>query len=419
METISHPPQSPEASPERLGPRPYMQHLATATGAWTSSLAALPLLKNGSLPWSPQLQSDRAALLENLGNVEPQEFTAAVIGEIAARRARFESGVAAYRTHRYRRDMAAVPLLWQAGTTRLLDYRNHATDRTLPPILVVPSLVNRYYVLDLMPETSFLRWLANQGFPVFAIDWDAPGVAERGFDLTSYTTERLEPALDAVRAATNKAKPIVLGYCMGGNLALALAHRRERDLAGLALLATPWDFHAERPEQARGLGAMAAWLMPTMAAAGALPVDAIQSLFAALDPMQVIRKFLAFAELDPASDRARRFVALEDWLNDGIPLATLVAIETLAGWYGANSPATGQWRIGGTAVSPASCDLPALVVIPDTDRIVPPGSARALAATLPRATPMTPAAGHIGMMVGGRAEREVWQPIAAWLRAVP
>ena len=419
METTSHLPQSPEAAPERLGPRPYMQHLATATGAWTSSLVALPLLKNGSLPWSPQLQRDRAALLANLGSVEPQEFATAVVGEITARRARFESGVAAYRTHRYRRDMAAVPLLWQAGTTRLLDYRNDATDKTLPPVLVVPSLINRYYVLDLMPETSFLRWLANQGFPLFAIDWDAPGADERGFDLTAYTTERLEPALDAVRAATNNIKPIVLGYCMGGNLALALAHRHARDLAGLALLATPWDFHAERPEQARGLGAMAAWLMPTMAAAGALPVDAIQSLFAALDPMQVIRKFLAFAELDPDSDRARRFVALEDWLNDGIPLATPVAIETLAGWYGANSPATGQWRIGGTVVSPASCDLPALVVIPDTDRIVPPGSARALAAALPNAQAMTPAAGHIGMMVGGRAERGVWQPIAAWLRTVP
>ncbi|MEX0807458.1 MAG: alpha/beta fold hydrolase, partial [Dongiaceae bacterium] len=306
-----------------------MQHLATATGAWTSSLAALPLLKNGSLPWSPQLQSGRAALLENLGNLDAREFAAAVVGEIAARRARFESGVASYRTHLYRREMKPVPLLWRAGTTRLLDYRNDASDKRLSPILVVPSLVNRYYVLDLMPETSFLRWLSKAGFPVFAIDWDAPGAEERGFDLTSYTTERLEPALDAVRLATKGAKPIVLGYCMGGNLALALAHRRERDLAGLALLATPWDFHAERPEQARGLGAMASWLMPTMAAAGALPVDAIQSLFAALDPMQVIRKFLAFAELDPASDRARRFVALEDWLNDGIPLATLVAIETL------------------------------------------------------------------------------------------
>jgi polyhydroxyalkanoate synthase len=373
-------------------------------------------LKNGSLPWSPQLQSDRAALLAKLDRIEPREFAAAVVGEIAARRARFESGVATYRTHPYRRNVPPVPVLWQTGTTRLLDYRNDATDITLPPVLVVPSLVNRYYVLDLMPETSFLRWLANQGFPVFAIDWDAPGTDERGFDLTAYTTERLEPILDAVRTASGKAKPVVFGYCMGGNLALALAHRRAGDLAALVLLATPWDFHAERPEQARWLGAMAGWLMPAMAVSGALPVDAIQSLFAALDPMQVTRKFLAFAELDPGSDRARRFVALEDWLNDGIPLATPVAIETLAGWYGANTPATGQWRIGGTDVAPAACDLPALVVIPDTDRIVPPGSARALAAALPKAEAMTPAAGHIGMMVGGRAEREVWQPIASWLR---
>jgi polyhydroxyalkanoate synthase subunit PhaC len=416
MPTTSHQPQSPEVPPERLGPRPYMQHLATATGAWTSSLAALPLLKNGSLPWSPSLQNDRDALLASLARIDPREFAAAVVGEVAARRARFEAGVGSYRTHPYCREMPEVPVLWQAGTTRLLDYRSNAVDATLPAVLVVPSLVNRYYVLDLMPDTSFLRWLAGKGFPVFAIDWDAPGAGELGFDLTAYTTERLEPVLDAVRAATRNTKPVVIGYCMGGNLALALAHRRATDLAGLALLATPWDFHAERPEQARWLGAMAGWLMPAMAASGALPVDAIQSLFAALDPMQVIRKFLAFAALDPASDRARRFVALEDWLNDGIPLASPVAIETLAGWYGANAPATGQWRVGGSVVDPAACRLPALVLIPGTDRIVPPGSARALAAALPMAETMTPAAGHIGMMVGGRAERDVWQPIAAWLR---
>jgi polyhydroxyalkanoate synthase len=162
---------------------------------------------------------------------------------------------------------------------------------------------------------------------------------------------------------------------------------------------------------------MAGWLLPPMAAGGALPVDAIQSLFAALDPMQVIRKFLAFAELDPASDRARRFVALEDWLNDGMPLAAPVAIETLAGWYGANATATGNWRIGGAPVDPAACDVPSLVVIPAEDRIVPPGSARALASILPDVTAMSPAAGHIGMMVGGRAEREVWRPIADWIAA--
>lgn len=403
----------------RLGPRPYMQHLTTATTVWASSLAALPHLRNASLPWNSRLDESRAqereSLLASLAELDPETFAGAVAAEAKSRRARFEAGVAAYRTHPFRRAMPPVPVLWQAGTTKLLDYR--ATKRTTgkPAVFVIPSLVNRYYVLDLLPETSFLRWLAGAGFPVFAIDWDAPGPEERGFDLAAYTGQRLLPMLDAVMAANDGRPPIVLGYCMGGNLALALAHRRRRDIARLALLATPWDFHAERPEQARWLGAMAGWLMPAMATAGALPVDAIQSLFAALDPMQVIRKFLAFADLDPASDRARRFVALEDWLNDGMPLAAPVAVETLAGWYGANATATGNWRIDGRPVDPAALDIPSLVVIPGEDRIVPPGSAKVLATALPRATAMTPAAGHIGMMVGSRSERDVWRPIAAWM----
>ena len=409
----------------RLGPRPYVQHLATATMVWASSLAALPHLKNGSLPWNSRLDPDRArernALLESLAEVDPTAFAASVADGAQARRAQFEAGVAAYRAHPYRRDMPAMPVLWQQGTTKLLDYRGakggSAKGRAVrPPVLVIPSLVNRYYVLDLMPETSLLRWLSARGFPVFVVDWDSPGTEERCLDFTGYTDARLVPMLDAVRAAT-KAAPIVIGYCMGGNLALALAQRRPRDIAKLVLLATPWDFHAERAAQARWLGAMAAWLTPTMGASGTLPVDAIQSLFAAIDPMQVIRKFVDFARFDMASDRARRFVALEDWLNDGMPLAAPVAIEALAGWYGANTPMRGEWRIGGDPVDPASCRIPSLVAIPSGDRIVPPGSARALATLLPDATIMNPAAGHIGMTVGSRAERELWRPMADWMAA--
>lgn len=413
----------PEAAetpaPARLGPRPYVQHLTTATTAWASSLAALPHLSNGSLPWNGRLASqpasERESLLASLAGVDQQAFAAAVAAEAKRRRNRFEDGVAAYRAHPYRRTLPQAPVLWQQGTTKLLDYRSDKVRRDRPAVLVVPSLVNRFYVLDLLPESSFLRWFASEGFPVFVVDWDAPGVEERAFDLTAYTDRRLVPMLDAVIAANDKRKPIVFGYCMGGNLALALAHRRATDIARLALLATPWDFHAERPEQARWLGAIAGWLMPAMATAGALPVDAIQSLFAAIDPMQVIRKFVDFGALDPASERARRFVALEDWLNDGMPLAAPVAIETLAGWYGANTPATGTWRIGESAVDPRRCVIPSLAVIPAGDRIVPPGSALALADMLPNGETLRPAAGHIGMMVGSRAERDVWRPIADWM----
>src|SRR5690606_16569087 len=98
-------------------------------------------------------------------------------------------------------------------------------------------------------------------------------------------------------------------------------------------------------------------------------------------------------------------------------LAAPVAIEALAGWYGANTPMRAQWRNGRDPVDPASCRKPSLVAIPSGHRIAPPGSAPTLATLLPDATIMNPAAGHIGMTVGSRAERELWRPMADWMAA--
>ena len=119
--------------------------------------------------------------------------------------------------------------------------------------------------------------------------------------------------------------------------------------------------------------------------------------------------------LDPASAKARAFVALEDWLNDGVPLPAPVARVCITGWYAENLPGRGAWRVAGQAIDPAQIDLPSLVLIPAQDRIVPPASAEALAAALPRAEVCRPPLGHIGMVVGGRAQRSVWNPLAAWL----
>jgi polyhydroxyalkanoate synthase len=302
---------------------------------------------------------------------------------------------------------------WTAGTTRLLDYGGEGL-----PLLVIPSLINRGYVLDLSARASLMRWLAQHGFRPFLVDWDAPGAAERGFDLTGYIAGRLEGALDAVLTATGR-RPAIVGYCMGGMLALALALRRAADIAGLACLATPWDFHAERADQARLLGASLIFLEPILALLGELPVDVIQLLFTTVDPFQALRKFTAFAGLDPASPQAADFVALEDWLNDGVPLAASVARECLAGWYGANTPALGRWEVDGAPVLPGAYGGPTLIVLPGRDRIVPPGSAGALAAAMPRAQRLEPQAGHIGMVVGRSGEEKLYRPLAAWLTDLP
>jgi poly(3-hydroxyalkanoate) synthetase len=260
-----------------------------------------------------------------------------------------------------------------------------------------------------------MRWLAQQQIRPLLLDWGWPEARERRFTLTDYIAGRLERALTA--ACPLAGGPVVLaGYCMGGTLAVAAATRRPDLIRALALLAAPWDFHAAGEALPIQLAGWVPALEPALAISQALPVDLIQAMFALLDPWGVANKYRAFARLDPTSERARMFVALEDWLNDGVPLGAPVARECLTGWYGANSPARGDWQIAGLAIDPAVLRMPALVVAPQRDRIVPPDSAWPLSERIPGATLLTPQAGHIGMAAGPRAQSVLWKPLTEWLR---
>jgi polyhydroxyalkanoate synthase len=376
---------------------------------WASSRAALPVLKNVSLP-SSLVGEQLHVLAAEIDAFGPDKVAQALDREIACRAGSYLAGLEAYRRHPFRRHSRPRRVLWREGTTRLLDYGSGG-----PVVLVVPSLINRYYVLDILPEHSFLRHLAEQGLRPVVVDWGLPGREERHFDLTDYIAQRLE-AVFAVAAGIAGAPIAVVGYCMGGLLALALALRRWTEIACLALLATPWDFHAEREEQARLLGCFADRLTTFADADGALPVEVIQYLFFILDPFTAARKFARFATLDTGSNEARSFVALEDWLNDGVPLALAVARDCMRSWYGENEPRRGRWHVGGRRVDPKLLRRPTLVVVPGRDRIVPPSSAEPLAKEL-GATMLRPPLGHVGMMSAARAPDLLWTPIAEWLHA--
>jgi poly(3-hydroxyalkanoate) synthetase len=185
------------------------------------------------------------------------------------------------------------------------------------------------------------------------------------------------------------------------------------------LLAAPWDFHADDPDRAQQVARSLPLLEPALAFNETLPVDVLQVLFTMLDPWGVAQKYRAFSRLDSDGPRAALFVALEDWLNDGVPLAAPVARTCLAEWYGDNAPGNGLWRIAGLPVQPGKVRMPTFVAAPGRDRIVPPNSARPLAQRIAGATLLEPAAGHVGMVAGARAEKVLWQPLASWLAGLP
>jgi polyhydroxyalkanoate synthase subunit PhaC len=408
-------PEPKRPDPRRQGPRPLPAHLLTAGTTWHSSRLALPFLKSGLLPWKADLEPRAEELARELDAVELRDFSAAVETELAQRADRFAAGIEAYRRHPYRRDLGDPPELWREGTTRLLDYGPEGGR----PVLFVPSLINRAHVLDLAPGRSLLRALSARGIRPLLVDWDRPGEAERGFDLTAYIAGRLEAAFEA--ALDHVGGPLgVAGYCMGGLLALALAERRRRDVAALVLLATPWDFQAGNGPYARFVASLAG---PTELAFGPLgwvPTDMLQTLFFMADPHLAIRKFTRFADLDQNSPEALSFVATEDWLNDGVPLSLPAAEDCFGGWYGENLPALGAWRVAGRPVQPQRFDRPTLVIAPARDRLVPPASSLPLAALIPGAELIEPDLGHIGLVVAGRAPDQVWTPLGDWLeRHVP
>lgn len=394
---------------------------------WMTSLSALPWLSAGSpisrpdgtraagpaTPSAPGVDG-LCAVARELAGYPPEVVTGTLMMEVARRSAGYLQGIAQYHAHPYRRDLPDPPVLWQEGDTRLLDY-GHGSGC---PVLFVPSLVNRAYVLDLSPRRSLLRWLADEGFRPLLVDWGAPGAVESRFDLSDYIAGRLCRALRAASVSVSKLSMPVIGYCMGGLLATALAQLRPLQVSGLVLMATPWDFHTEAGPGPRAVSAMARLLDPWMEAWGQLPVDLLQTFFSALDPLLALPKFSSFGRL-AGSRKAEDFVALEDWLNDGIPLAAPVARECLAGWYGANTPHRGSWEVAGEPIRPDKLDLPNLHLVPSRDRIVPPASALALAGAMQNAEVFEPPLGHIGMVVAGAAPKQLWQPLADWMRALP
>ncbi|MGG7567668.1 alpha/beta fold hydrolase [Rhodovulum sp. DZ06] len=421
------PASNPGAAPHRVGaPTPLFFHFASAAASVSQGTALAALADDPRFPWTESLAERGAALGAALRDQEGPAVGLTVAAAARAQLSEMVAGVEAWQRHPWRRTLPEPPVLWRRGATRLLDYGATTPGGPAgPPVLVVPSLVNRPYVLDLHPDRSLLRWLAAQGLRPLLLDWGDPGYEERDFDLSDYVRLRLAPAVEASRMLSpDGAAPAALGYCMGGALLAALAVGGRDRVSRLAVIGSPWNFE-KLQGAARALltllrmedrTVIRARLEAVGSAFGAIPVEALQLLFAALDPTLAFRKFRAFGRLPQDGARAELFAATEDWLNDGVALAQPAARELLFSWFVDNALERGAWAPEGVPARPRAIGAPMLAFCSSSDRIAPPGCAEALPAAVPGARILRPATGHVGMITGSSARRTVWEPLAAFLR---
>src|SRR5688500_19667579 len=139
-------------------------------------------------------------------------------------------------------------------------------------------------------------------------------------------------------------------------------------------------------------------------------MEVLQSGFWRLDPARTVAKYEAFAGMAEGSAEAAAFVALEDWANAGAPL-TYAAGAEMFDLFATDATGRGAWQVGGTIADPHALPCPIANFISLSDRIVPAASAAGVGER------HALSAGHVGMIVGSRAKAQLWEPLAAFLRA--
>jgi polyhydroxyalkanoate synthase subunit PhaC len=336
------------------------------------------------------------------------QFAAALQRESQQRVQQMLQGVQAYQRMSVMRHETPHRILWRKANASLRDYGAGAADA--PAVLCIPSLINRADILDLSPTRSMVKHLRDAGMRPLVLDWDTPSLREKGYQLGDYVHLLLLDAIDALRRQ-HRGPIMLLGYCMGGLLAMAAAQLRTYQISGLALLATPW-----KQQQSLQLSAQQ-WAQCEQLLLQQEVVQPLvtQTLFHLLDPWLFQEKFRRFCTLD--ADAQQHFAQIESWVNDGVPLARGVAQECFIHWSRDDYFASGKWQVAGQVIAPEYIPCPVFIVTPQKDRIVTPQSSEPLAKAFGKhGTWLRLDGGHISMVAGSRAESELYEPLTAWVK---
>ncbi len=282
------------------------------------------------------------------------------------------------------------------------------------PVLLVPSLINRWYVMDLKPSATLAGSLVEMGLDTWCLDWGVPNDEDRYLSWDDIV-ERIGRMLRRVKRRTGAPAVSLLGYCMGGTLCAIHTALDGEHVGAFVNLTGPIDFSE---------GGLLSRLVDeewfdaeAITAAGNLPAPQMQSGFVALRPTGQISKWVLLA--DRADDEAfvEGFKALETWVGDNIPFPAAAYVTYIEELYQQNRLYEGDHWVDGRRVDLADIDVPLLTVAADRDNICPEPAATALNEKVGSddATAHVVPGGHVGAVVGSKAPTELYPRIGEWL----
>ncbi len=286
------------------------------------------------------------------------------------------------------------------------------------PVVVIPSLINRAYIVDLEADRSLVGGLAEAGHPVYLVDPGVPSSEDAEEDVGYVLLELLHRAIDRACRHARSQQCILLGYCQGGTLATMYTALRPERVAALATLNAP--VHFAEGGRFRRMVDSEHFNVDEVIADGLLPVEVMKLGFKLLDPVGNWSKYLAIEAISHDERKMQRVLARERWLADNVPMPAAFAKEFIRNAYQEDRLMDGSWEIRGEAVDLSTIEVPLLVVACERDFITPPAAATPLAELVGSkdvTTEVLPT-GHIGVVVGGAGPKLFYPLLNTWFRRV-
>jgi len=240
------------------------------------------------------------------------------------------------------------------------------------PVLIVPAWIMKYYILDLSPRNSMVKYLVDQGHSVFMISWKNPDETDRDLGMDDYVEKGLRAAIDAVAAIVPQRRIHSVGYCIGGTLlaigAAALARDKDERLASVTMFAAQTDF-SEPGELAFFINpSQLAMLEATMHRKGVLESRQMGGAFAMLRARDLLWQPLINNYLKGQRDP---MIDLMAWNADGTRMPWRMHSEYLYRLYLDNELATNRFPVGGKLIRLSDISAPMFVVGTEADHVAP------------------------------------------------
>jgi polyhydroxyalkanoate synthase len=307
-------------------------------------------------------------------------------------------------------------LIWTKNKARLYRYE-HTIDNPIvyqTPLLIVYALINKPYILDLLPERSFIAYLVKHGVDVYLLDWGTPGPEDQELCFDDLVMKYLPRAIRQVLKTSGQSRVNLFGYYIGGVLnMLYAAMYPNAPLCSIILLATPVDFsdagllgswlNARFFDADRLVGAMGN-VHPAFITGGAMLVNAVGN-----------------PSLLPVKDKDERFlevwIALWFWGIDGIPFPGEAFRQWIRDFYQGNKLINNHLLLAGRCVLLSQITAPLMTIAAEEDILVPLQQVKSALQAVSSAERelVTLPGSHFALMAGSRAANDLWPRVVDWI----